>query len=69
MANRRLSMRKTKEILRLKYEFGLSNRKIARSCSILHGMESTLKSKVKSDPNFFYWKLLNGRGSKESRIA
>ena len=34
MANRRLSMRKTKEILRLKYEFGLSNRKIARSCSI-----------------------------------
>ena len=27
-------MRKTKEILRLKYELGLSNRKIARSCSI-----------------------------------
>ena len=34
MANRRLSMRKTKEILRLKYEVGLSNRQIARSCSI-----------------------------------
>lgn len=27
-------MRKTKEILRLKYELGLSNRQIARSCSI-----------------------------------
>jgi DNA-binding transcriptional regulator LsrR (DeoR family) len=27
-------MRKTKEILRLKYELRLSNRKIARSCSI-----------------------------------
>lgn len=34
MANRRLSMRKTKEILRLKYKLRLSNRKIARSCSI-----------------------------------
>jgi len=34
MANRRLSMRKTKEILRLKHELGLSNRQIARSCSI-----------------------------------
>ena len=34
MANQRLSMRKTKEILRLKYELGLKNRQIARSCSI-----------------------------------
>ena len=34
MANRRLSMRKTKEILRLKYELGLSNRQIARSCNV-----------------------------------
>ncbi len=34
MANRRLSMRKTKEVLRLKYEVGLSNRQISRSCSI-----------------------------------
>ncbi len=34
MANRRLSMRKTKEILQLKFELGLSNRQIARSCSI-----------------------------------
>jgi len=34
MAHRRLSMRKTKEILRLKYELGLSNRQIARSCNV-----------------------------------
>ncbi|HDD53390.1 MAG TPA: hypothetical protein ENF32_04915 [Thermosulfidibacter takaii] len=36
MANRRLSMRKIKEVLRLKYEAGLSNRAIARSCNICH---------------------------------
>jgi transposase len=32
----RLSMRKIKEVLRLKYELGLSNREISRSCSIPH---------------------------------
>ncbi len=34
MANRRLSMRKIKEVLRLKHEAKLSNRAIARSCNI-----------------------------------
>lgn len=34
MSARRLSMRKISEILRLKWECGLSNRRIARSCSI-----------------------------------
>lgn len=34
MAQKRLSMRKIKEILRLKWESGLSNRAIARACSI-----------------------------------
>ena len=34
MANRRLSMRKIREVLRLKYEKGLSGRQIARSCDI-----------------------------------
>jgi transposase len=34
MAQKRLSMRKTAEILRLKYEAGLTNRQIARSCGI-----------------------------------
>jgi len=36
MANRRILMRKIKEVLRLKYEAGMSNRAIARSCSISH---------------------------------
>ncbi len=34
MANRRLPMRKIKEVLRLKFECGLSERQIARSCQI-----------------------------------
>ena len=34
---KRLSMRKLKEVLRLRYELGLGQRQIARSCSIGHG--------------------------------
>jgi transposase len=34
MAQKRLSMRKLKEILRLRYEAKLSNRAIARACSV-----------------------------------
>ncbi len=34
MAARRLSMRKIKEVLRLKWEFGSSNKQIANSCNI-----------------------------------
>lgn len=36
MAGRRLSVRKIKEVLRLKWDHRLSNRQIARSCSISH---------------------------------
>lgn len=36
MPARRLTVRKIKEILRLKFELGLENRQIARSCSIPH---------------------------------
>jgi transposase len=36
MAQERLTMRKIAEVLRLKWECGLSNRAIARSCSISH---------------------------------
>jgi hypothetical protein len=32
----RLSMRKIREVLRLKFEVGLANRQIARSCAINH---------------------------------
>jgi len=34
MPNRRLSMRKTKEVLRLKYDCAVSEREIARSCQV-----------------------------------
>jgi DNA-binding NarL/FixJ family response regulator len=34
VAQRRVSVRKTKEILRLKFEAGLSNHKIARACGV-----------------------------------
>ena len=36
MAKERLSMQKIKEILRLKWDCTLSNRQIAKSCSISH---------------------------------
>lgn len=36
MAQERLPMRKIKEVLRLKYEFGRGHREIARSCGISH---------------------------------
>ena len=36
MARRRLSMRKIKEVLRLKWDHNLSNRQIATSCSVSH---------------------------------
>jgi len=36
MAQERLTMRKIAEVLRLKWECGLSNRTIGRSCSISH---------------------------------
>ena len=44
MANRRLSMRKIKEVLRLHKEIGLSERQIAKSCGI---SRSTVKDYLK----------------------
>ena len=46
MAQRRLSMRKTTEILRLKYEVGLTNRQIARSCGVTHTTVSNYLERV-----------------------
>jgi len=42
MVNRRVSMRNIKEILRMKWEQGLSNRKIAQSCKIAHSTVSDI---------------------------
>ncbi len=36
MSQKRLSMRKVKEVLRLRFELGLDHRQIARSCRISH---------------------------------
>ncbi len=40
MAQERLTMRKIAEVLRLKWECGLSNRTIGRSCSISHSTDA-----------------------------
>lgn len=48
MAQRRLSLRKTTEILRLKYEVGLTNRQIARSCGVTHTTVSNYLNRVES---------------------
>lgn len=44
MANRRLSMRKIKEVLRLKWKHGCSNKQVAKSCNI---SRSTVRDYIK----------------------
>ena len=46
MPMKRLSMRKLKEVLRLRYELGLGQRQIARSCSIAQGTVSEYLSRA-----------------------
>ena len=41
MPRERLSMRKIKEMLRLKHQAGLSNRQIGRSCGLSHTTVAT----------------------------
>ena len=48
MAKERLSMRKIKEILRLKYDYRLSDRKIAESCQVARSTVATYLSRAKS---------------------
>ena len=48
MPARRLSMRKIKEVLRLKYDLGLKNRAIARSCSIPRSSVANYLNRVKA---------------------
>jgi len=47
MAAERLSMRKRREILRLKWEVGLSNRKVAKSCGVGHTTVSNYVHRAK----------------------
>ena len=48
MAQKRLSMRKIEEILRLKYERGLSHRAIGQSCAVSAGTVSDYVSRAKA---------------------
>jgi transposase len=49
MARRPISMRKAREILRLKYEVGLTNRQIARSCNLSHTTISNYLRRAKEE--------------------
>ncbi len=51
MAKERLSMRKVREILRLKYDSGLTDRQIAKSCSVAR---STVASYLRQEKGTFY---------------
>jgi len=48
MPARRLSVRKVKEVLRLKFELGLENRQIARSCRIPHSSVGNYLSRAQA---------------------
>ena len=48
MAKERLSMRKIREILRLKYECNLTDRQIAKSCLVARSTVANYLSKTKS---------------------
>ena len=48
MAKERLSMRKIREILRLKYDCNLTDRQIAKSCSVARSTVANYLSRIKS---------------------
>lgn len=48
MAKERLSMRKIREILRLKYDCGLTDRQIAKSCSVARSTVANYLSRTKA---------------------
>jgi len=58
MSAKRLSMRKVKEVLRLKWECGLSNRQIAKSCSI--GRATVAEYLRRARDAGFCWPLPDG---------
>ena len=55
MPARRISVRRIKEILRLKFELGLDNRQIARSCNIPHSTVANYLSRAEAGG--FAWPL------------
>ena len=51
MAQERLTMRKIAEVLRLKWECGLSNRAVARSCSISYVVVCVVNDQANRTPS------------------
>ncbi len=63
MAQERLTLRKIRELLRLKEETGLSNQSIARACKISNSMvEEYLRRAQQAD---LHWPLPDGMGEDE----
>jgi transposase-like protein len=63
MTQKRLSMRKTEEILRLKYESGLTHRAIARACSVSAGTVSEYVTRAQAAG--LSWPLPEGLSAEE----
>ncbi len=63
MARKRLSMRKIREVLRLKHAGGLSTRAIARACSI--GKETVREYLCRASEAGIGWPLPEGLGDEE----
>jgi predicted RNA polymerase sigma factor len=63
MAQARLSMRKIEEILRLKYEMGLTHREIARSCAVSASTVSECVTHAKAAG--LSWPLPEGLGGEK----
>ena len=60
-------MRKIKEVLRLKYELGLGQRQIARSCSI--GLGTVNDYLVRAERSGVHWPLPEGWEEQEVEAA
>ncbi len=55
MANRRLSMRKIKEVLRLSYQGGFSTRQVAHSLNISRISAAARSNNIRSGPRKLGW--------------
>ena len=64
MPARRLSMRKIREVLRLKFHLGLKNREIARSCSIPRSSVANYVFRA-NQAGLRFWPLVPDLGDEE----
>jgi DNA-directed RNA polymerase specialized sigma24 family protein len=68
MPARRLSMRKIREVLRLKLGLGLTDREIARSCSIPHSSVANYLARAKGAGLECKARLTAGPGKSSGRF-